>query len=325
MARPFAVDTFATSATIPFQRPVNGVVLPDGRLALVDVRAEQLFVLRPDGSLDQALGRHGGGPDEFQLPTSLFRLGDTLAVLDLGNNRLDLFLLGTGSVGSRPLPTGADYGAPIILPGGGAITSSSNEDSALALLRDSSSRVVARYGRLVVPPQGRENFTQMKEQIAAGKIPDAQRNFVITAADPAGDVWVVSQTEGVVQRFDRSGRQLAEGRIPQGEMTALIEAFFAANRAEKNPDALHVLNTAFNAVARNGLSLLVALPDSVPPVLLAYDTSGALIHRQVLPGAEGAKYLIPGLTPDEFYAVYPAEGLVFRLQRAGTGDGTPSH
>lgn len=320
---PFAVDTFATSATVPFQRPITGVVLPDGRLAVIDAKAEQLFVLRPDGTLDQAMGRHGGGPGEFQFPAGLFLLADTLAVVDYGNRRLDLFLLGTGSVGDRPLPEGADYGEVLILPGGHAITSNSGEDSALALLRDTSSRVLARYGRLVVPPQGRKTFMAMKEQIAAGKIPDAQRNFVVVAADPGGDVWLVSGTEGVIQRFDRDGHPLAQGRIPANEMTALTEAFFAANRAEKNPDALHTFTATFNAVARNGLSLLVALPDSVPPVLLAYDSSGTLTQRQALPGAEGAKYLIPGRTPDEFYAIYPAEGLVFRLLRNGTSDGKP--
>src|SRR5262245_2062009 len=89
---PFQADTFTTAERVPVQRPVDGVVLPDGRLAIADFQADQLFILRPDGSLDQNLGRAGAGPGELKHPTAVLLRGDTMVVLNRGNNRVESFL-----------------------------------------------------------------------------------------------------------------------------------------------------------------------------------------------------------------------------------------
>ncbi|MDX2122907.1 MAG: hypothetical protein SF070_17845, partial [Gemmatimonadota bacterium] len=92
--------------------------------------------------------------------------------------------------------------------------------------------------------------------------------------------------------------------------------FFAANAAENRPGVLRGYLLAFSGVARDhGLWLLLARPDSLPAVLLRVDSTGALVERQAVPGAEGARYLISAAGAGGFYAVHPTEGLVFHLHR----------
>lgn len=66
--------------------------LPDGRVAAIDGRANELFVFGRDGELTARAGGTGDGPGEFQRPAGLVRLGgDTLLVYDSDHRRFSLF------------------------------------------------------------------------------------------------------------------------------------------------------------------------------------------------------------------------------------------
>jgi hypothetical protein len=315
-AAPFVVDTFATAETTPFQRPVDGVALPDGRLALADFQAEQVFLLGVDGALQQTFGTPGSGPGEFRAPRGVFLRGDTLAVLNGGNNRLENFIPGRGYIGSRPLPAGVQYREARLLPGDTAIVATGGGDSALAVQQDPWGKVIARYGRPPVPTTEVWDFGAIRQEILAGRIPDAMRNLATPIVDPAGDLWLVIHTEGRVERYGPRGDLRATLSLPDSEVAPIRAAFFAANAAEKRPGVLRSYFLAFSGVARDhALWLLLARPDSLPATLLWVDSTGAIAERQVVPGAEGARYLISAEGAGGFYAVHPTEGLVFRLRR----------
>lgn len=104
--------------------------LPDGRVAAIDGRANELFVFRPDGELTARAGRTGDGPGEFQRLAGLVHLGgDTLLVYDASHMRFSLFDTNGNFLDDRRLETpegGADaprltiYGAEAA--SGGLIT-----------------------------------------------------------------------------------------------------------------------------------------------------------------------------------------------------------
>lgn len=315
-AEPFVVDTLATAGTIPFERPVDGVALPDGRLALADFQANRVFLLGVDGTLLQTLGSPGAGPGELQAPRSVALRGDTLAVLNGGNNRLENFIPGRGYIGSRPLPPRVQYREARLLPGDTTVIATGGSDSALAVRQTPSGAVLARYGQPVVPPVEVWDFGAIRAEILAGRVPPELRNTATPIVDPDGDVWLVIHTEGRLERYAPTGELRARLTLPDSEVAPLRAAFFAANAAENRPGVLRGYLLAFSGVARDhGLWLLLARPDSLPAVLLRVDSTGALVERQAVPGAEGARYLISAAGAGGFYAVHPTEGLVFHLHR----------
>lgn len=311
---PFVVDTFATTATVPFQRPVDGVVLPDGRLAVLDFEAGRVFLLGGDGSLEQTLGRPGAGPGELKSARGITLRGDTLAILNDGNGRLELFLPGQTFSASRPLPANVSVRNATLLAADSTLAATGGEDSALAVLQTAAGTPIVRFAKPIVP-NGPWDFTAMRQEILAGKVPAGFRNHVVQMVDPAGPVWLLLHTEGRVERYSRTGVRQLTVAIPDRLIAPVRAEFFAANAAEKRPGVLRSYALAYNGVAQDqGLWLLLAYPDSLAPVLLHIDAAGVVAEEQELPGAEGARYLIPA-GRDTFYAIHPTEGVVFRLRR----------
>lgn len=70
----------------------DGVLLSGGGVAVTDGQSRQIFFLSPSGEIEAILGGPGQGPGEFGSLASTMRLaGDTVAVQDLGNQRVNLF------------------------------------------------------------------------------------------------------------------------------------------------------------------------------------------------------------------------------------------
>jgi hypothetical protein len=72
----------------------------DLNIYVADVLAHQIQVFDSMGGHVRTVGRRGAGPAEFASPYSLGWLGDTLAVLDVGNARIGLFSRDGGSLGT---------------------------------------------------------------------------------------------------------------------------------------------------------------------------------------------------------------------------------
>ena len=62
-----------------------------GRMCITDQRTCQIFVFDGDGHFLQRVGRCGQGPGEFNMPGRAFLTNGRLAVLDVGNARIQYF------------------------------------------------------------------------------------------------------------------------------------------------------------------------------------------------------------------------------------------
>ena len=63
---------------------------PDGTVYAVDRQAGQIHAVDSAGHRLPSIGRPGAGPGEFAEPTTVEVVGDTLFVVDSGNNRLQV-------------------------------------------------------------------------------------------------------------------------------------------------------------------------------------------------------------------------------------------
>jgi hypothetical protein len=63
----------------------GGKILSDGRIAIVDINRDAMYLLSATGQVERRIGRSGDGPGEFQGPTSLIETSaDSLLVFDRG-------------------------------------------------------------------------------------------------------------------------------------------------------------------------------------------------------------------------------------------------
>jgi hypothetical protein len=72
-----------------FHRVLDGRLLSDGRIAVLDWGSRQVRLFAPDGRLTGVQGRDGGGPGEYRSPQMLWVLaGDSVAVYDPRQDRV---------------------------------------------------------------------------------------------------------------------------------------------------------------------------------------------------------------------------------------------
>ena len=89
-ARPELVATIDPGEAEPFLNVSSLALDDDGNVYVLDQGARNIRVFDSTGAPVRTIGREGAGPAEFATPYSLAWTGDTLAVLDPGNGRLEL-------------------------------------------------------------------------------------------------------------------------------------------------------------------------------------------------------------------------------------------
>lgn len=91
-------------------------VRADGQMAVVDPEANDVKVLRPDGSLAHVLGQQGEGPGEFQrVGSAQWARGDSLFVYDPGGSRLTVFAPEPPHPRARTVSLSREDGRPVAL------------------------------------------------------------------------------------------------------------------------------------------------------------------------------------------------------------------
>ncbi len=78
---------------VGFSRVGAAVPTPDGGVVVLEQEARELRIFDIQGTLVRTMGGWGEGPGEFDRPTSMGLVGDTVWVRDPGNSRFTLFTL----------------------------------------------------------------------------------------------------------------------------------------------------------------------------------------------------------------------------------------
>jgi hypothetical protein len=159
------------------------------------------------------------------------------------------------------------------------------------------------------------NFTGIKADLAAGRVPEALRNQTLPALAEDGGAWALLFAEGEIERYSPGDSLLWRWVLPDTIAVRLRAELFALNRADTLPFRFTFPNV-FSAAQPRGDTLWALLrePDTHPATLLMLGPDGALIRRVSVPGAAGAKAF--ALDPDgrTFYLLDSSEGTVVRAR-----------
>ena len=190
----------------------------------------------------------------------------------------------------------------------------------LAQRLDAEGLPVLTYAPLVARASGFWNFSDMKDDVRRGRVPNVLRNHAFPVMGEDSGSWLVLVAEGEVRRFDADGRQRWAQRVSVPEVERIREQFFAANRAEPNRSAFHALQIFADAVAvGDALWLLVGSADDEPSSIVVLRADGTVSRRYQMPGLTGARALAVDPQRRRLYLTSPSAAAVVEVLIPGEG------
>lgn len=260
------------------------IVGPDGTVYVVDIQASTVHVVDPSGDLLEPLGTEGGGPGEFSRPYTLAFLADTLAVVDHGNGRLQLFGNEGEVLSTRSLPPGQ---APSLGSDGRFVVPSWGIDTALATIYDASLERRAGIGRIVGDPSNLVRPREMKEEIERGEVPRIFLNTARALVDADGATYLLVPARGTVERFDSTGAREWLLELDEAESARIFERFIAENALR--PDrSFAPLSYIIDATLVDGALWLLIPGQGEEVAIRIVNRDGSLGARTEFRGVEGA-------------------------------------
>lgn len=245
-----------------------------GTLYVVDATNHRVVVLSLEGKFLRQIGGEGQGPDDLMHPTSVaVDDGETVAVLDSGNNRVQFFSpVGKGR-GGFPLPVPKVRADSIALGAHGTILLNRPSSGKLVSVYSREGKALKAFGDLlpssvVYPGKPSDQFPQRLLNIAR------------LANDSDGSVWVVFHFMPIVQRYSSTGDLKWQIRLSGPAVEEGIKTFWGEPGARPFRTGLgiegHMLAsivTGATVTSRGNLALTLALPH-----ILAVDRVGNQIR-----------------------------------------------
>jgi hypothetical protein len=303
-------DTIASPATSSIAVVADLGVAPDGTLWIADRGNRTLVSIMADGGGQQTYGRRGSGPGEMLRPEAISVTDSMILVVDPGNSRVQFFrrdgsaagqflfsryLLVPISVNSR-----GDFAVPTI-----------GQDSSLAITLSDSGRTSQRLGTPVVRPPSVINLPGLRQQALRGEIPLEFRNNVFPVLGEFGDTWLVLQSEGTVQHFDRRGQMKWSTALPDSIVSAAREDYLRKASAELNPARVPQPRVVSGARVYDGeLWLMLSAGAERRNSLLVLDSGTGHVLRQIELNLTGAGLFALDRARNSIYVVLPEEGLI---------------
>jgi hypothetical protein len=219
------------------------------------------------------------------------------------------------SRGSLQLPSSALDG-PLTVARDGRLAAATMgvRDSSLAIVfATDDHREVMRLGRVLVPPATGWSPSDVHDAVMAGEVPSMFRNFANPVFGSSGAVWLVLFAEGLVQRYDSTGRLASSLRLDIPEIQQIRAEFFEAGRRTNTPSRFGMLTIVSDAkVVGDDLWLLLGVPEESAAVVLVATANGRLRQRIEIPGVRGANALAVDSANRQLYLTVLEEGLLIR-------------
>jgi hypothetical protein len=262
-----------------------------GAVFLSDPQASVVHRILPGSGFAAPIGRPGAGPGELRLPGSMAFLGDTLAVVDLQNGRVQFYSPEGDALGSRPLPPDlSPVVGPTLGPSGDLILPTVGRDSALAIVYFENGQERLRIGRSSGERWTQVDERELRQEVVDGKLPSLLLNLSLPVPAQDGTIWLVLQSQGVVERYDRNGSRTLSVSLSEPEFGPIEEDFIKKNRdADPEFPGIYALRYFVDAwAAEPGLWLLLTDCDESPATILLLSEEGRVAEEYRFLSVSGA-------------------------------------
>lgn len=208
-----------------------------GNLWLTDAVNHRLLVVSPDGKSIRAIGREGRGPLEFRNPAGIAIGPSEVYVCEIDNVRVQRLSLAGEYLGVSSVAAALYVPVSINARGDLAVMTMGRAGRLAEVIAgsDGGSRLV---GEAVEAMPSVISSKALREQALRGEVPREFRNLVRPVLGSGGAVWVIGLADGRVQLFSSDGEPSWTNSLPQAELEAALEAYFAAWRSQ--PTGFHV-------------------------------------------------------------------------------------
>jgi hypothetical protein len=305
------VDTMVSTASSLLAVAADLHVHPDGRLLVTDVLNHVVQIFGPDGGHIGTLGRQGQGPGEFMLPTGLQTRGDSILVVDDGNQRIQVFTSEGEAIESRTWP---GVRAPVIGPNGTLAQPTLGMDSVLAVIRHPNGEELTRIGTPLAAATPVIRMTELKDQIENGEVPGIFLNTATALIDDEDAVWLLISAAARIERYSPAGDRLVSLDLDEPEFASAWSEFVRRNR-ESEPNQVFQLQYLRDAeiVGQNLWILLPSAEEGNGASVVVLSRMGEIVERIRFPQVNGAGSFTVDEARDAAYFFIPEDATLVRV------------
>jgi hypothetical protein len=311
------MDTLVTTASELIGGVYDLAVSPNGDVYVVDYGYKHVLVVDPDGTVRRTIGKQGSGPGEFEMPYVVHVGGDSIRVLDIQSNRVQVFDRVGGLVRSYRLDAPGLGGGRDFRDDGSLAATIDGFDNAMILVLDAAGTRVDQFGEPIVPPVTFYDFTALKSEIRDGRVPDAFRNRATLVWATDQSLYLAFLAETQVRRYDASGSLLWTRTLDEAVLRSARAVFVRKNIEEQNPSRIHSLQYVIDAaVVGDDLWLLLNTADEDNGLLLVLSADDAAVRRRLtFPGLPNTGYFAVDQSRRRLYMAPRGEAsvLIFEL------------
>ena len=247
-----------------------------GVLYALDGADSRIVVLSQSGHIERQIGSLGNGRGDLWLPTAMCGAAWRLAILDAGNNRVQIFSLdGTRVAGFSYDPRVSPQG--IAMSDDGIVYLNTPSSNSLVTAYGGSGGALGSFGTLAHP---QECFPEL---IGQPSFPTPLLNEAHIAASGDGSVWIAFRYVPVVQRYSQAGALLMQHPLSGSGRNDIVNTFL--HKPGARPALTHRLKGATRVVPivsgitiTRDKTLVVLLANYV---LIEIDGSGGQ-HRELV-------------------------------------------
>ncbi|MCC6928709.1 MAG: hypothetical protein IT359_06940 [Gemmatimonadaceae bacterium] len=266
---PFLVIGDESSEEKRFERIAGVTRLASGEIVVLDGASQDLRVFSPKGDFLRRIGRRGAGPGELENATSLFRVLDSLFVVEQppAQSRLNLFHAREGFRRRWPLRASNAF------DGSGAVARLSSGDLLVVpagfrpFVPPPFGTVVRDSTRIGILHQGNPGEVKwigvwpsaswLSYALSSGPVRVAAARYslgpALVVGSSADGIWIGDSGDGIIHRYDGAGMHLGASTLPIGRRrftkSALsrrrVEALAAASGSDEKAriEADHAIET----------------------------------------------------------------------------------